>query len=117
MANLSRRFIVGSSATILGLALASLGLARPQQGDATRLDSVQQKQKQQIHEGVENGDLNKKQAAKLEKHEKNIQATEARDRANGSMTNAEAKQLKQETKRENSHIKRAEAHNGKPQNH
>ncbi len=116
MTNLSRRFIIASSAAILGLALASPGPARAQQGDAARLNSVQQQQKQEIREGADSSKLNKKEAAKLAKQEKNIRTLEARDRAKGPLTNAEANQLKQATQRENAEIKHAEAHNGRAHN-
>lgn len=117
MTNLIGKFIIGSSAAVLAVALAFPSAARAQQGDATRLDSVQQRQKQEIREGVESGKLNKKEADKLAKQEKNIRTLEARDRAKGPLTNAEAKQLKQATQRENAEIKHVEAHNGGRRNH
>ena len=117
MSNLTRRFIIASSAVVLGLALAYPGPAQAQQGDAARLDSAQQQQKQEIREGVDNGKLNKKEADKLAKQEKNIQTLETRDKAKGQLTNAEAKQLKQATQRENAQIRHAEQHNGMHHNH
>ena len=62
----------------------------------------------QIRQGMQSGKLNKNEAAKLEKGEKTIQATERQDKSKGPLTAAEGKQLKQEVRRENAAIKHAE---------
>jgi hypothetical protein len=90
------------------LALALPGPALAQRGQAARLGAVQHQQQMQIRQGVQSGKLNKKEAARLEKGEKAIQATERQDKAKGPLTGAEASQLKQEMQRENAAIKHAE---------
>jgi hypothetical protein len=103
------RFITGFSVmAAFTLALALPGSALAQRGPAARLGSVQHQQQMQIRQGVQSGKLNKKEAARLEKGEKTIQATEQQDKAKGPLTGAEANQLKQETQRENAAIKHAE---------
>jgi hypothetical protein len=115
------RFFTGSSiAAALILALALPGSALAQRGAGARLGSIQQRQQTEIRQGVQSGKLDKQQAARLEKGEKAIRATEAQDKAKGPMTGAEATQLKHETQRENTAIKHAEDgndHNAIPPNH
>jgi hypothetical protein len=105
------KFIMGSSATavfMVTLALPGPALAQSR-GFGARLGAIQHQQQMQIRKGLQNGDLSKQQAARLEKGEKTIQATEARDKAKGPLTGAEATQLHRETQRETAAIKQADS--------
>jgi len=104
------RFVVGSS--VAGALAIFLTVPAPaaanHHGAPARMNQVHKQQQAQIHQGVKNGELNQQQAQHLAKGEKNIQATVAKDRANGPLTGAEATQIKNETQHENAAIKRAE---------
>ena len=60
------------------------------------LDQRQQNQEQRIENGVENGQLNKREAARLEHAEDRLEANEAKAKADGKVTARERRRLERE---------------------
>ena len=74
----------------LGLAPA---LAAAQTASTNRVDARQDKQETRIEKGKESGELNKKEAARLEKGQERVQKMEDRAMKDGKVTKAEAKKI------------------------
>ena len=90
------RFKTALSAS--ALALASLGAfaqtAPAQPADSTpRIDQREANQQQRITQGVGSGQLNRRETYRLEKKEAAIDRTEARAKADGTVTHAERRKL------------------------
>ena len=60
------------------------------------LDQRQQNQEQRIEKGVENGQLNKREEARLEHAEDRLEANEAKAKADGKVTARERRRLERE---------------------
>jgi len=69
--------------------LFALGL----DSQAARRDNRQTKQSARIQQGVESGELNKREARRLNRNQKKIQRTENRMEADGEVTGAEKAKL------------------------
>jgi hypothetical protein len=90
------RFKTALSAS--ALALAALGAfaqtASAQPADATpRIDQREANQQQRITQGVGSGQLNRRETYRLEKEQAAIDKTEARAKADGTVTHAERRKL------------------------
>ena len=85
---------------IFTVAIALMGVASQAQ------ESKAAQQEKAIEEGVQNGQLNEKQAAKLEKRKDNIAKDEAKAKENGKVTKVEAAELNARDKKLDKDIKR-----------
>jgi len=103
---LTSLFVAASLALFLSVAAP----ARAQMS-RNRVNRVQRQQQAQIRMGVRNGALSKHQAARLERHAKDIKATERNDNMKGAPTPQERQQLKGDLKRQQQAIQGAESHN------
>lgn len=112
------RFIarLSISATVAAALVIFLGASAPAnaQMSRNRVNRVERKQQAQIRMGVRNGTLSKRQAARLERHAKDIKAAERKDNLSGSPTPQERQQLKRDLERQQQAIKGAEGQNPKP---
>jgi hypothetical protein len=108
------RTLVGSS---LVAALAIL-LATPTpasaQNSRNRVNRVERRQQAQIRQGVKNGTLSKKQAAKLERQEKDVKALQKQDNMSGAPTSQERSQLKGDLQDQQRAIRHDETTNPTP---
>jgi len=85
--------------------------SRGARGMSQRLQTAQQKESNQIRQGVKNGSLTPAQAKNLQNHMSQMQSQIAADRASGKLTPQDLKQLKNESKKEQKAIKGAEDSN------
>lgn len=112
------RFIarLSISATVAAALVVFLGASAPAnaQMSRNRVNRVERKQQAQIRMGVRNGTLSKREAARLERHAKDIKAAETKDNISGSPTPQERQQLKRDLERQQQAIKGAEGQNPKP---
>ena len=69
------------------------GFAAAQTTSTNRVDARQEKQETRIEKGKESGELNKKEAARLEKGQERVQRLEDKAMKDGKMTKAEAKKI------------------------
>jgi len=72
-----------TAALVAALALPELALAQ------TRIDKRQEKQNQRIQKGVDSGQLNQKEAARLEKGQVHVQKLEDKALQDGKITKKE----------------------------
>jgi len=85
---------------IFTVAIAMMGIASQAQ------ESKAAQQEKSIEEGVQNGQLNEKQATKLEKRKDNIAQDEAKAKEDGKVTKLEAAELNVRDKKLDKDIKR-----------
>lgn len=109
------RSATGSLAAALAfsLSLPSPANAQSRGGRAMgqRLQSAQHQEVNQIRQGVRNGSLTKAQAKNLKNHMGQMQSAIAADRASGKVTPQDLRQIKNGTKKEEKAIKGAEDSN------
>ncbi len=72
-----------AAALIAAFALPGVALAQ----STTRIDKRQENQDKRIEQGVKSGELNKKEAARLEKGQAHVQKMEAKAAADGTSPN------------------------------
>ena len=70
------------------------------------IDKRQANQEKRIQQGVKSGELNKKEAARLEKREAKLQSDKEKAQADGKVTKKERKQLNHEANRDSKAIYR-----------
>ncbi len=90
-------------------AAAIAALAFPAYAPTTstpRIDQRQANQQQRIDQGVKSGQLNKKEAARLEKGQERIQKMENKAMADGKMTKKERAEIEKAQDRESRRIAR-----------
>lgn len=81
------------AATVLAVTTGS-ALAQPRDPAATPgVDHRQQHQQQRIDQGVQSGQLNQKEAARLERRQERIEKMEDKAKADGTVTPQERKRL------------------------
>jgi hypothetical protein len=85
----------------IALGLGCVGVQAQSAGSETTRDVDQQ---QRIEQGLKSGELNSREASKLEKGEARIDRTEQRDLRNGSLSPAEKAQIRREQNRESAAI-------------
>ena len=110
------RFATGSlaaAALAFSLSLPSPASAQSRGARATarRLQGAQHHEVNQIRQGVRNGSLTKAQAKDLKNHMGQTRSSIAADRASGKVTPQDLRQIKNETKQEEKAINRAEDSN------
>jgi hypothetical protein len=70
------------------------------------VDARQERQQQRIDQGIASGELNKREAARLEREQGRIEADKERAKADGVVTKEERRQLQREQNRASRHIAR-----------
>lgn len=88
-------------ATLLAAAFALPALA---QTATPGVDQRQANQQQRIDQGVASGELNKKEAARLEKGQEKVQRMEDKAKADGTVTPAERRRIEREQNRQSRRI-------------
>lgn len=76
-------------AAVVIAAFALPGVALAQTASTPRIDKRQEKQEKRIEQGVQSGELTKKEAARLEKGQDRVQKMEDKAAADGKMTKKE----------------------------
>lgn len=87
-----------------GLAAAFLALPAAAQTATPRVDQRQANQERRIEQGVQSGQLNAAEAARLEKGQANVQKREEKAKADGKVTKAEKAKLHQAQDRQSKRI-------------
>lgn len=100
-----KHFIIAST---LGLLLAVSAQA---QTTTPQVDTRQRAQRVRIAEGRKSGDLTRREAALLNKQQRNIRRTEKVVKADGEVTNGEKALLHKKQQRANRTIRRAKNNN------
>ena len=105
--------MINLKAAVAAIALAFAGAAfaqttTPAAGSTATpgIDKRQANQEKRIEQGVKSGELNKKEAARLEKREDKLQADKLKAQADGTVTKKERKQLNREADRDSKAIYR-----------
>jgi len=88
-------------------AFASTGYAQTQDPAATPgVDKRQEVQQKRIDKGVESGQLNGREATRLERHQGHIQKMENKAKADGTVTKNERARMHHAQNQESHHIRR-----------
>ena len=82
-------------------AISTPVLAEPQ---SSGIDKREHKQKERINQGVESGQLTKKEARRLRHEQKRIKAKEEAMKLDGTLTKGERKELQQDLNKASEHI-------------
>jgi len=69
-----------------------------------KIDAREERQQERIDQGVASGELNKREAARLEREQQRIQRHEAKAKADGVVTKKERRKLHREENRASRHI-------------
>jgi uncharacterized membrane protein YebE (DUF533 family) len=95
----------GSVYKIVALGLLALnGVAFAQSNETPVLDKREKRQEARIEQGKESGQLNDKEAARLENREAKLKADEAAAKSDGKVTAKERKKLNKEANRDSKRI-------------
>jgi hypothetical protein len=94
-----------AKAVVVTVALAFAGGALAQTA-TPGIDKRQANQEKRIDQGVKSGELNKREAARLEKREGKLQADKEKAAADGKVTKKERRQLNREANRDSKAIYR-----------
>jgi Skp family chaperone for outer membrane proteins len=92
-------FCMKMKALVAALALSVVGLAMAQPA-TPNLDKREAHQQQRINQGVASGQLNAKEANRLQQRESKLAADEAAAKADGKVTRAERRRLQREADRD-----------------
>jgi hypothetical protein len=85
-----------NKSTIVAVVIAAValpGFAFAQTASTPRIDQRQANQEKRIEQGVQSGELNKKEAARLEKGQAHVQKMENKAVADGKVTNKEKERI------------------------
>lgn len=77
------------------------------------VDKRQDAQEQRIDQGIQSGEINKKEEARLERRQERIKRMESKANADGVVTPGEAKHLRRAQNRASHQIRRAKHNNRK----
>jgi len=94
-----------TKALVTALALTMAGLAMAQTA-TPNLDKREANQQQRIDQGVASGQLNAKEANRLQNREAKLAADEAAAKADGTVTRAERRKLQREANRDSRAIRK-----------
>jgi len=88
-------------------ALMAAAVAEPvyAQTDTPGIDARQERQQERIDQGVASGELNQREAGRLQKQQERIAAHEEKAKADGVVTKEERRKLNREQNRAGRHIK------------
>ena len=92
----TRAFLIG----LIAAAVAVPAYAQTTPG----VDKRQERQQQRIDQGVASGELNKREAGRLEREQQRIERHEEKAKADGVVTKRERRRLHQEQNRASRHI-------------
>ena len=95
----TRAFLIGLIATAAAVPVYA-------QTATPGIDARQERQEQRIDQGVASGELNQREAGRLERQQDRIQGMEEKAKADGVVTNQERRQLNRAQDRASRHIKR-----------
>jgi hypothetical protein len=93
----TRAFLVGLIATAAAVPVYA-------QTATPGVDARQERQEQRIDQGVASGELNQREAARLNRQQDRIEGMEERAKADGTVTNQERRQLNRAQNRASRHI-------------
>ncbi len=93
-----------AAAVITACALPGLSLA--QTTSTPRIDQRQENQQKRIDQGVKSGELNEKEARRLEKGQAKVQKMENKAMADGTMTNKEKARIEKAQDKQSKKINR-----------
>ena len=91
-------------AFLISLIAAAVAVPVYAQTDTPKVDARQERQQQRIDQGVASGELNQREAARLEKEQGRIAAHEEKAKADGVVTKEERRKLNREQDRASRHI-------------
>ena len=91
-------------AFLISLIAAAVAVPVYAQTDTPKVDARQERQQQRIDQGVASGELNQREAARLEKEQGRIAAHEEKAKADGVVTKEERRKLNREQNRASRHI-------------
>src|SRR5579883_3685712 len=97
-----KRIISAALALALVAGASMVGLAQTTNNNTRtpRINKRQRNQQRRIAEGIENGSLTPREAARLERQEAAIQAEKRADKADGVVTKQERRQLEKDLNKE-----------------
>lgn len=99
--------VIAVTLAFAGTAFAQTTSTPPAGSTATPgIDKRQANQEKRIEQGVKSGELNKREAARLEKREAKLQANKEKAQADGKVTKQERRQLHREANRDSKAIYR-----------
>ncbi len=91
---------------VAALIAATLSVPVLAQSSTPGIDQRQANQQQRIDQGVSSGELNKREAARLEKGQEKVQRMEDKAKADGTVTAAERRRIEREQNRQSRRIAR-----------
>ena len=83
------------------IATSFLGAASAQNNETPRIDKREARQQERIDQGVKSGELTKKEANTLQRHQNRINAAESKAKADGKVTAQERKKMTRMRNRNN----------------
>lgn len=89
---------------LIGVIAASMAGQVSAQTATPGIDARQERQQQRIEQGVASGELNQREAARLNRQQDRIERMEERAKADGVVTNQERRQLNRAQNRASRHI-------------
>ncbi len=101
----SLRLIFASLFAILGLSVISF--AQEGENKPPNINERQQNQRERIKDGVQDGDIKKKELARLAKEQAHIRQQERRFRSDGEFTRIERARVQRNLNQSSRHIRRA----------
>ena len=91
-------------AFLISLIAAAVAVPVYAQTDTPKVDARQEHQQERIQQGIASGELNQREAARLEKEQGRIAAHEEKAKADGVVTKEERRKLNREQDRASRHI-------------
>ena len=91
-------------AFLISLIAAAVAAPLYAQTDTPKVDARQEHQQERIQQGITSGELNQREAARLEKEQGRIAAHEEKAKADGVVTKEERRKLNREQDRASRHI-------------
>ncbi len=91
-------------ALLVSLMAAAVAVPGYAQTATPGIDAREERQQQRIDQGVASGELNRREAARLEREQQRIERHEAKAKADGVVTKQERRQLHREQNRASRHI-------------
>ena len=93
-------------AFLISLITAAAAVPVYAQTDTPKVDTRQERQQERIDQGVASGELNQREAGRLQKEQDRIAGHEEKAKADGVVTKQERRKLNREQDRASRHIKR-----------
>jgi hypothetical protein len=93
-------------AFLISLIAAAAAVPVYAQTDTPKVDTRQERQQERIDQGVASGELNQREAGRLQKEQDRIAGHEEKAKADGVVTKQERRKLNREQDRASRHIKR-----------